>query len=130
MTQQTGKGSALNPLQALIAEHMANTGDTLADIAARGGLPRQTVSGLLNRDASGGIPRRTTLQKLATGLGLSLATVTDAAAATASNGTASHSPKDHRIAVLVDVAESLNARDVDVLLATARALTRQTADTP
>ena len=119
-----------NALQALITEHMANTGDTLADIAARGGLPRQTVSGLLNRDQSGGIPRRSTLQKLATGLGLSLATVTEAAAQAASNGTAQHSPLDHRLSVLVDTASRLSPHDVDVLLATARALGKQAGDTP
>jgi transcriptional regulator with XRE-family HTH domain len=120
-----------NALQALIAEHMENTGDTLADIAARGGLPRQTVSGLLNRGQSGGIPRRSTLQKLATGLGLSLSTVTDAAAqAASSNGDGRHTPLDHRVSVLVDMAERLTPHDVDVLLATARALGRQAGDTP
>jgi transcriptional regulator with XRE-family HTH domain len=128
---QRGPDDALNPLQALIADHMANTGDSLADIATRGGLPRQTVSGLLNRDTTGGIPRRSTLQKLATGLGLSLATVIEAAAATASagNGTSRPAP-DHRLAVLIDMAERMPPRDVDVLLATARALTRQAPDTP
>lgn len=113
----------MNPLQALIHEHMENTGDTLADIAARGGLPRQTVSGLLNRDHAGGVPRRSTLAKLATGLGLSLSVVTDAAARTVGAG-------DHpdalegSLAVLLDTARNLPPRDVDVLLATARALRR------
>ena len=120
-----------NPLQALITEHMANTGDTLADIAARGGLPRQTVSGLLNRDESGGIPRRSTLQRLATGLGLSLATVTEAAAQTVAHHHGDRqNPLDHRLAVLVDTAKRLSPHEVDVLLATARALSREAGDTP
>lgn len=117
-----------NPLQALIAEHMANTGDNLADIAARGGLPRQTVSGLLHRDGAGGIPRRATLAKLATGLGVSLATVTRAAAQSA--GATQREPVEGRLAVLVDTASGLQARDLDTVLVLARALARTADDTP
>lgn len=116
-----------NPLQALIREHMANTGDTLADIAARGGLPRQTVSGLLTRGNRGGIPRRATLEALAVGLGLSRAVVAEAAGKAASmQGDAS--PLDHRLTVLVEVARSLPPSQVDVLLVTARALARTGAE--
>jgi transcriptional regulator with XRE-family HTH domain len=117
-----------NALQALIAEHLANTADTVADVAARGGLPRQTVSGLLNRTETGGMPRRATLERLAVGLGLSLSTVTDAAAQAAVPAS-TKAPLDHRITVLVEVARGLPASQVDVLLATARALTRA-GDTP
>lgn len=119
----------LNPLQALIAEHLANTGETLAHIAARGGLPRQTVSGLLNRTHPTGIPRRATLEKLAAGLGLSADVVLDAAARAASDaGTAA--PQDHRVTVLIDLARSMPSSQVDVLLATARALSHVQPDTP
>ena len=117
-----------NALQALIQEHMSNTGDTLADIANRGGLPRQTVSALLNRDGSGGIPRRATLDRLAVGLGLSRAVVAEAAGRAAAPGLAA--PLDHRLTVLVDIARQLPAPQVDVLLVTARALANSAADTP
>lgn len=119
-----------NALQALIDEHMDATGDTLSDIAARGGLSRQTVSGVYNRMESGGVPRRSTLQKLATGLGLSLAVVADAAARSAGVDGAAPTPLDGRLAVLVDTARSLDPNGVDVLLATARALRRNLGDTP
>lgn len=128
----TASPDVLNPLQALIAEHMANTGDTLADIAARGGLPRQTVSGLLRRADVGGMPRRQTLEKLAVGLGLSPSVVA-AAAGRAAALEAEQNPLDHRLTVLVEVARALPAAQVDVLLATARALARSGAnghDTP
>lgn len=127
MATITEPSTALNPLQALIAEHMENTGDTLADIAARGGLPRQTVSGLLRRTNVGGMPRRATLERLATGLGLSPAVVADAAGKAAAMQ-ADTSPLDHRVTVLVEVARNLPAPQVDVLLATARALARTAAN--
>lgn len=121
--------SAPNALQALIAEHLANTGDTLADIAARGGLPRQTVSGLLNRVEPGGMPRRATLEKLATGLGLSASVVVDAAASAAGR-TSLPGAVDHRVTVLGELARTMPPQHLDVLLATARALQREYADTP
>jgi transcriptional regulator with XRE-family HTH domain len=117
-------GSTPNALQALIAEHLANTGDTIADVAERGGLPRQTVSALLNKDNPGGMPRRSTLERLATGLGLSAATVIEAAAMSAGR-TTSASDIDHRVIVLGELARTMPPRKLDVLLATARALQRE-----
>lgn len=121
--EQNGNGPAPNALQALIREHMAATGDTIADIAARGGLPRQTVSNMLNRTDWGGIPHRRTMRALATGLGVSLAVVHDAAAHVAA-GTP-QDPLEGRLALLMDTAKGLQDEDVAVLLATARAMQRR-----
>lgn len=120
-------GSAYNALQGLIAEHIANTGHTITDIATRGGLPRQTVSVLLNQTNPGGMPRRATLERLAVGLGLSSNAVLTAAAQSAGGDV---NPRDHRMAVLDDLASHLGPGHLDVLLATARALQRVRADTP
>lgn len=111
-----------NALQALIREHLANTSDTVADIAARGGLPRQTVSRLLNLADPGGMPRRPTLERLAIGLGLSSSVVIDAAA----DATKPHNGGDdaRQVAVLLGLARNLTPSQLDVLLATARALKR------
>lgn len=122
-------GSDQDALQALIAEHLANTGDTLADVATRGGLPRQTVSGLLNRVGQGGMPRRSTLEKLATGLGLSSSVVIEAAARSVGRREAPGAI-DHRVTVLGELARTMTPKDLDVLLATARALQREYVDTP
>lgn len=116
-----------NALQALIREHMTNTGDTIADIAARGGLARQTVSGILARNGTGGIPRRETIAGLAVGLGLSRAVVADAAAQAAAMHTDA-GPNDHRVTVLCELAKQLPPAHVDVLLVAARALARANAD--
>lgn len=116
-----------NALQVLIREHLTNTTDTLADIASRGGLPRQTVSGLLNRADPGGMPRRATLERLAVGLGLPTAVVIDAAA-DAAGKRGPDEPPDHRLIVLVGLARDLSPSQVDVLLATARALARAAAE--
>jgi transcriptional regulator with XRE-family HTH domain len=129
MTEVTGPSGG-TPLAALIAERMTNTGDTLADIAHRGGLPRQTVSNLLNRGVSGGIPRRSTLAGLARGLGLSVAVVTEAASRSASPSDDDDAPTSHRVTVLTDCARHMPDRHVDVLLACARALERLEGDTP
>jgi transcriptional regulator with XRE-family HTH domain len=112
---------AQNALQRLIIEHCENTGDTLADVAARGGLARQTVSALAHRNDPQAIPRNATLRKLATGLGMSLSVV-QAAATEAAYGQPNGAPSDHRLSVLLDTAEHLSTGSVDVLLATARAL--------
>lgn len=114
-----------NALQALIAEHLANTADTVASIAARGGLPRQTVSALLNKANPGAMPRRSTLERLATGLGLSVATVTEAAASSASHPVGNGVLVDQRVVVLSEIARTMPPRQLDVLLATARALQRE-----
>lgn len=119
------EGATPNALQALIQEHMQATGDTVADIATRGGLPRQTVSNLLHREDWAGIPHRRTLEHLARGLGVSL-TVVMAAAAQVAAGTASD-PATGRLAVLLDTAKGLPEHDVAVLLATARAMKRDSA---
>jgi hypothetical protein len=113
--------AALNPLQRLIAEHCANTGDSLVDVANRGGLSRQTLSTLANRAELATMPRPGTIAKLATGLGTSSRVVREVCSETV-YGTANGAPHDHRLQVLVDLAGELPPAYVDVLLATARAL--------
>lgn len=133
MSSRNGAGpnsgaQEFNALQRLLLEHCANTGDTLADIAERGGLARQTVSAMLHRDGPRSLPRTATLTKLADGLGVSLRVVREAASE-AAYGPSNGRPADHRLAVLQDTAGELSSGAVDVLLATARAL-RALDDTP
>lgn len=117
----------LNPLQELIRAHCEARNETLADIAKRGGMSRQTLSALMNKGGGAGVPRATTLAKLATGLGLSLRVVQDAASEAALSRVDGDS-FDRRVVVLIDHASKLSSDKVDVLLATARAL--QALDTP
>lgn len=114
-----------NALQELIQQHCAQTGDTLADIAARGHIARQTVSGLVHRDGPKAAPRLATLRGLATGMGLPFETVQRAAVQSAyapseNNGDGVH----HRrvVDLLTALTDSLPDHDVSVLIATARAM--------
>lgn len=111
----------MNALQELIAAHCADTGESIATVAARGGLSRQTVSGLVNRDDPSSIPRRATLAKLAVGLNLSLEVVEHAAVLAASQVNGEHT-EELRLEVLMDQARQLDDAKLRVLLATARAL--------
>jgi transcriptional regulator with XRE-family HTH domain len=113
-----------NALQELIHNHCQETGETLSDIAARGGLARQTVSAIAHRDDPGAIPRRVTLAKLATGLGLPLEIVERAAALAAQVGTGEldGDMTQLRLDVLVSHARGLNDDEIEVLVAAARAL--------
>ena len=110
-----------NALQRLILDRCANSGETLADIAERGGLARQTVSALVHRPIPRTMPRNATLAKLAVGLGLSESVVREAAQE-AAYGPPHGAPTDQRLSVLLDTAGGLSTASVDVLLATARAL--------
>jgi transcriptional regulator with XRE-family HTH domain len=114
----------MDALQDLVTEHMDRTGDTLSDIAARGGLSRQTLSGLMNRHTGdgGAMPRTQTLQALARGLGLPFETVR-VAAAVAVYGEGEQTPVRRKVAVLIGYAERLDDESLDVALATLRALT-------
>lgn len=121
---QTGDVGPPNALQRLIAEHLADTHESIAEVAVRGGLSRQTVSALAHRNGPRSMPRPDTLDKLARGLGVSPEVVRQAAheaAYGASNGDA----MDPRSAVLMDLASDLSLGALDVLLATARALRSQ-----
>lgn len=110
----------LNPLQRLIADHVEQTGETYTDIAARGRMPRQTISYLMNRPpAFPGMPQPDTIRRLAVGLRLPRAVVQNAAAASVSVTPAAPTPAAVLLAQLV---EALPEADIAVLLATARAL--------
>lgn len=118
-----------NPLQELIHAHCIAHNETLADIANRGGMSRQTLSALMNKNGSLGVPRAATLQKLSDGLGISLRVVQDAAGEAALGRRDGDSATfDRRVVTLIDHANKLSPEKVDVLLATARAL--QALDTP
>lgn len=110
-----------NPLAELVAAHCQRTGESLATVAARGGMSRQTLSGLVNREGPTSMPRHTTLVALSTGLGLPFETVRQVAAETAyGNG---HQPDTRRlVTILMSQAEGLTDGQLEVLLATTRAL--------
>jgi transcriptional regulator with XRE-family HTH domain len=112
-------GAPRNALQQLIADHCAETGDKLADIAERGGMPHQTLSAILHRTARS-IPRRETLAKLAKGLDMDLATVEQAAARAASAG--GEFDIDPRLATLIAHARKLDDARIRALVVMARAL--------
>jgi transcriptional regulator with XRE-family HTH domain len=112
-----------NALAVLVTAHCERTGDTLTDIAARGGLSRQTLSGLVHRNGPKSMPRQQTLEALAKGLGVSVEAVRQVAA------TATYGPGDgpqvrRLVATLVGYAETLDDGQLEVVLATARALQR------
>lgn len=114
-----------NPLQYLIALHLDVTGETLSDVAERGGLPRQTLSGLMHRDGPRSIPRRDTLERLAVGLQTDLDLVERAAAlAAASDGLGLGSDGDVRLTALISYARRLDDARLRALITTARALTK------
>ena len=111
-----------NPIAELVTAHCERTGDTLSDVAARGGLSRQTVSGLVHRDGPKSLPRGETLRGLAVGLGLPVEVVRQVAAESAYGEAANgHAPR-RLVSVLISYAERLTDGDLEVLLATARAL--------
>lgn len=112
-----------NPLGELVTAHCERTGDTLSAIAERGGLSRQTLSGLVNRDDPQAWPRRSTLAKLAKGLGVSTEYVQQIATSAYGNGDGP--PTRRLVSVLMAHAEQLDDDQLEVLLATSRALQKQ-----
>lgn len=113
----------MDVLAELITAHCERTGDSLAAIAHRGGMSRQTLSGIVNR-SSKAFPRQGTLEKLARGLGLPVETVRQVAA-TATYGYAD-GPEPRRLVVaLMGYAETLTDDQLEVALATVRALQKQ-----
>jgi transcriptional regulator with XRE-family HTH domain len=122
MTVRT-KRRHLNALQQLIADHMERTGETYSDIAARGKVPRQTVSAIMNKTAFASIPQRRTLDRLAKGLGVSRETVRDAAARSISLGHG-HTTDTPASTILLDLVNQLPDQQVLVLIASAREMVR------
>lgn len=112
-----------NPLAELVTEHCERTGDTLSAIAARGGVSRQTLSGLMHREGPKSLPRDATLAALAKGLGMSLATVRQVAAETAYGEPETPTPR-RLVAVLLGHVDGLTDEELEVVLATARAVKR------
>lgn len=117
------------PLAQMIRAHCEMTGDTLADIATRGDLSRQTLSALVNRLSIQQMPRNSTVEKLAVGLGLPVETVRRVIAESAYGG---EDPAEHRrvVRVLLAYAQRMPDHNVEVLLATARALEMATTPGP
>lgn len=112
-----------NPLAELVTAHCERTGDTLSAIASRGGMSRQTLSGLVNRHGPKSFPRLSTLEALAKGLDMSLDAVRRAAVDTAT-GQALEAPPRRLVSVLMAHADGLTDDELEVVLATARALRR------
>lgn len=110
-------------LAELVTAHCESTGDTLSAIARRGGLSRQTLSALVNRTTGEAWPRHSTLEALAKGLGVSVELVRHAAASN-KYGNGTEPPPRPVVVKLVATAEGLTDYQVEVLVATARALKR------
>jgi len=106
------------PLAALLRIHCEQTGDTLASVAARGGLSRQTLSELINKGRA--FPRPATLEGLAKGLGLPYEAVREAAV----RGIVGEDVDGPRrlVTALMAYAEGLTDAQLEVVLATARAV--------
>jgi transcriptional regulator with XRE-family HTH domain len=115
-----------NALAVFVTAHCERTGDTLTDIAARGGMSRQTLSGLVHRDGPKSMPRLQTLEALAKGLGVSVEAVRHVAAA-ATYGEPDGPQVRRLVATLTAYAETLDDGQLEVVLATARALQKQVA---
>jgi transcriptional regulator with XRE-family HTH domain len=112
-----------NALAELVLAHCERTGDTLSGIAKRGGMSRQTLSGLVNRpDSVNTWPRHSTLEALARGLGVSVESVRQVAAERRNGG--DQPPPRVLVATLMAHAEGLTDGEVEVVLATAQALKR------
>jgi transcriptional regulator with XRE-family HTH domain len=113
----------VNALAELVTAHCQTTGDTLAAVAARGGMSRQTLSGLVNRQGPKTFPRQRTIEALAKGLGLSVDAVRHVAA-TAAYGNGDGPPPRRLVAMLTAYADTLTDEQLEVVLATVRALQR------
>lgn len=113
-----------NALQQLIQEHIDRTGETMSDIAARGGLPRQTVSALMARTEYASTPHRATLDKLAKGLRLSKSTVREAAARSLIVGPQGRMAGDRQDETLRNLLETLTETELAILVDTADALVK------
>jgi len=109
-----------NALQQLVTLHCEDTGETLADIARRGHMSRQTVSAIMHRNGESGIPRRATLKKLANGLGVPVDTVAHAASVAAAGTQVA--PTEQRLDVLLAYASTMSEQRLQALLAMARTL--------
>lgn len=118
-----GSNMETNALAELVQAHCERTGDTLTDIAARGGMSRQTLSGLVNREHLKSFPRQQTLEALAQGLGVSVESVRHAAS-TSTYGNGDNPQPRRLVSVLTAYAETMNDSQLEVVLATARAVKR------
>lgn len=121
----------VTPLQQLVLEHMAATGESYNALAKRGGLPRQTIQAIVQRDGHA-MPRQQTLAKLAVALQLPLHRVQAAAAASAASSPNGEHPvlTDDPLTILLHRAiDGLSDEHRQVLLATARALKKTQAGT-
>jgi transcriptional regulator with XRE-family HTH domain len=112
-----------NHLAVLVTAHCERTGDSLAAIAARGGLSRQTLSGLVNGGRT--FPRPATLQAVARGLDLPYEVVRDAAMRNSLGG--EEAEPRHLVSALTAHAEGLTDGQLEVVLAMVRALKKHSA---
>ena len=110
-----------NPLTEVVTAHCKRTGDTLAEVAARGGISRQTLSGLIHREGPKSVPRYQTLVALAKGLDLPVESIRQLAVESAYGESNDDAPR-RLVTVLVAHAETLTDDELEVMLATARAL--------
>lgn len=107
----------------LVSAHCRRTGESMAEVAARGGMSRQTLSGLVNRTGPKALPRTATLEALARGLELPFETVRHVAAETA-YGEPDEAPDRKLLRTLVAQASALTDAELEAVLAVVRALKR------
>lgn len=70
----------MNALQQLIQDWLdADPANTVGLLAHRGGISRNTVYAIMGRDTPAGLPRRSTLEGIAKGIGQPVAVVREAA---------------------------------------------------
>lgn len=86
MSGRDGGDRTMTALQQLIHDRRVEKGWTYADIATRGKMSKATVYKLASQDIDG-LPRRSTIEALARGLGLPVRVVRDAAIKGARMGT-------------------------------------------
>lgn len=111
----------VNALAELVTAHCERTGDSLAAIAKRGGMSRQTLSGLVNRAEPNVWLRQSTLEALARGLGITPEAVRQVVMGQ-TYGNGEGAPPRQLLTSLIAHAETLTDPELEVLLATAQAL--------
>ncbi len=103
-----------NALQEMIRHKLDQNGWSYSDVARRGGVSRSTVHHLATSERLAQMPQKTTLEGLAKGLGIPVATVKRAAAEAAGvNLYFEDAPEiaDPEVEILIASVQKLNPKD-------------------
>lgn len=112
----------MNALQRLIRTRMADLNRSYGEVARRGDLPRSTVHHLASNETMGRVPKPSTLERLARGLDLPLATIRSAAASAAGFDLRAEPVDDPEIEVLIASLSQLSPQDRQHVAALVRSL--------